>query len=129
MPVYTEEKLHACDSYGTRFHSSFNLKLHKLMHTGLRPFSCELCGKRFINSYAMKIHKLSHTTIKPYSCVTSITRIMKKNHPLSIYSCIRNLLGLHLDLLHSRLQESRYDHQFLNGCQTESTMRYTISLK
>ena len=45
-----------------------NLKKHKGIHTGERPFKCDECPKAFRQSQNLKKHKGIHTGERPFKC-------------------------------------------------------------
>ena len=50
------------------YSSRNGLSYHKLVHTGLKPFTCETCGKSFAGKHNLKIHSDLHSGIKKYKC-------------------------------------------------------------
>ena len=57
-----------CDQCQMKFKYSSNLKDHKRIHSGLKPFKCDQCEKKFTQSQHLKTHKRIHTKEKPYEC-------------------------------------------------------------
>ena len=85
----TADKAHRCNQCRKTFHNRSNLKRHKLLHTGVKPYvstcdqmanksvslrantadkahRCVECHKTFHNRSNLKRHKLLHTGVKPY---------------------------------------------------------------
>ncbi|CAK9293383.1 unnamed protein product [Gordionus sp. m RMFG-2023] len=53
---------HLCVACGKRFNTSYHLKRHSYVHTGLKPYNCVVCLK----SFAERSHFVNHTCrIKP----------------------------------------------------------------
>ena len=57
-----------CEICGQTFGIMGNLKKHKRIHSGERPFGCKYCSKRFVQSQSLKIHERIHTGERPYQC-------------------------------------------------------------
>jgi len=57
-----------CDQCFKTFTRAHQLKIHKRIHSGVRPYSCTLCEKRFIDSTSLNKHKKKHLDDELYSC-------------------------------------------------------------
>ncbi|XP_073832918.1 uncharacterized protein [Musca autumnalis] len=57
-----------CDVCNRTFNDLYNLRIHKMIHSGEKPFQCDECGKRFRQYNKLKIHCITHTDLKPYVC-------------------------------------------------------------
>ena len=57
-----------CDQYDTSFHAPGALKLHKILHTGQKPFACSNCEKSFYQQGNLKLHNRTHSGEKPFKC-------------------------------------------------------------
>lgn len=62
------DKPFGCDECEKVFSTQFNLKKHKMSHSGVKPFPCDECLKSFATSSNLTIHKRTHTGEKPFSC-------------------------------------------------------------
>ena len=80
--VHTGEKKHKCDWIGCtkRFATPQQLRLHRMDHTGERPFSCIVCSKSFKTRSLLNRHKNIHLKIKPYVCLVCNKRFTRKTH-------------------------------------------------
>ncbi|KAF1763480.1 hypothetical protein GCK72_011746 [Caenorhabditis remanei] len=61
-------KRHKCNICHKKFEWNANLKVHKVVHTGERPFECDVCGSRFSQSSNLNAHlRTIHAYEKPKS--------------------------------------------------------------
>lgn len=65
--VPTEKKI-KCDECGKKFLDKYRLKLHKIIHTGVKEFECPFCYKRFVYKSNCDQHVRIHYRLKPYRC-------------------------------------------------------------
>ena len=69
-----------CDVCNKVFSSPSNLKAHKIIHTGQKPFKCNICGKNFARNLDLKYHKRTHTGERPYECKICDKRFKQAYH-------------------------------------------------
>lgn len=67
--IHTRENPHKCHC-GKTFVSANTLKIHKKIHTGVKPFVCNFfqCGRAFVTKSTLESHLRTHTGEKPYQC-------------------------------------------------------------
>ncbi|KAK5617162.1 hypothetical protein CRENBAI_011656, partial [Crenichthys baileyi] len=83
------EKLVKCDVCGKAYKHNYEMKAHRRIHTGERPFSCKTCGKGFMRSSGLAVHMRIHTGQRPYSCRTcgkSFTQLNSLNYHRGTHS-------------------------------------------
>ncbi|XP_067636584.1 zinc finger protein ZFP2-like [Eurosta solidaginis] len=63
-----EQYTYPCEICGKHFKKKWDLKIHKLFHSGEKPHKCDFCEKRFIKATYLSEHLRTHTGEKPYKC-------------------------------------------------------------
>ena len=61
---------HKCIECAKAFHSTIDLKRHKMVHTGEKPFQCpyKKCGQRFSQATTLNRHIIFQKKEKSYVC-------------------------------------------------------------
>ncbi|KAM7350230.1 uncharacterized protein ACRADG_008865 [Cochliomyia hominivorax] len=105
-----------CDVCNRTFNDLYNLRIHKMIHTGEKPFQCEECGKRFRQYNKLKIHCITHTNEKPYICdicykgfrfrnyLSVHKRLHSGENPYKCKYCDKYFHSLHSRRLHTKMQ-------------------------
>uniref|UniRef100_A0A4W3JY12 Zinc finger and BTB domain containing 11 n=1 Tax=Callorhinchus milii TaxID=7868 RepID=A0A4W3JY12_CALMI len=57
-----------CDICGKTLPKPYNLRLHMLKHTGVKPHMCKLCGKTFGYKHSLRLHLAHHEGKREFSC-------------------------------------------------------------
>ncbi|TMW53034.1 hypothetical protein DOY81_001897 [Sarcophaga bullata] len=104
-----------CDVCNRTFNDLYNLRIHKMIHTGEKPFQCEECGKRFRQFNKLKIHCITHTNEKPFKCdicgkgfrfrnyLSVHKRLHSGENPYKCKFCDEYFHSLHSRRLHTKL--------------------------
>lgn len=81
-PVKKIKKSHICDECGKSFSKSSNLKVHKMAHLGIKPFSCSFdgCNQAFTQRANLNKHELVHKGIKLFKCKTCNADFSRREH-------------------------------------------------
>ncbi|XP_037935722.1 zinc finger protein 724-like [Teleopsis dalmanni] len=116
-----------CDICDRAFNDLYNLRIHKMIHTGEMPFQCEECGKRFRQFNKLKIHRITHTNKKPFVCeicnkafrFRNYLAVHKRLHTGDkLYKCQNCELQFHS--MHSRRLHMKMEHM--------DTKKYTCTI-
>ncbi|CAI9714938.1 finger 236-like [Octopus vulgaris] len=65
---YGKKRNLPCNFCHKTFSSFSVLKVHRRIHTGVRPYRCKFCGRSFTQQTGLTHHLRTHTGEKPYSC-------------------------------------------------------------
>jgi uncharacterized Zn-finger protein len=69
-----------CNICFKEFSHAGNLRRHKKIHTGDRPFGCSYCFKKFSQRSHVSTHEKMHTGEKPFECVLCRIRFRQLVH-------------------------------------------------
>merc|ERR1712030_25094 len=78
--IHTGEKPFPCSFCPKAFRISSHLKSHTRIHTGEKPYQCSICGKSFRENSGLKIHTRIHTGEKPFPCSFCPKAFRKSGH-------------------------------------------------
>lgn len=69
LVIHETENPHKCEC-GKTFVSANTLKIHRKIHTGLKPFVCDYpnCSRAFVTKSTLESHIRTHTGEKPFQC-------------------------------------------------------------
>ncbi|XP_061393072.1 zinc finger protein 235 [Musca vetustissima] len=107
-----------CDVCNRTFNDLYNLRIHKMIHSGEKPFQCDECGKRFRQYNKLKIHCITHTDLKPYVCdicnkgfrfrnyLSVHKRLHSGENPYKCKFCEEYFHSLHSRRLHTKMMHS-----------------------
>ncbi|XP_041373338.1 zinc finger protein 729-like [Gigantopelta aegis] len=71
MPVHTGVRQFECDMCSKTFTLGEYLRAHKLVvHSDKKPYICGVCSKSFAFNATLKTHMMVHTGHRPYQCET-----------------------------------------------------------
>jgi uncharacterized Zn-finger protein len=57
-----------CEICKKRYKNKEGLKIHLLIHSGVKKFVCEVCGKAFALKNSLECHSRTHTGERPFQC-------------------------------------------------------------
>lgn len=75
---------HVCDFCGKALSCSTALKIHRNIHTGVKPYACKVCGKKFSSPNYLRKHRRVHVPSMRYiscrNCLHSFSDTCYKSH-------------------------------------------------
>ena len=66
--IHAGAKPYECSTCNKRFRQSCSLKKHERIHTGEVPYECLHCSKNFMSSSELHAHKIVHSDLTPFEC-------------------------------------------------------------
>lgn len=54
--------------------------MHKIRHSGVRPFACEICGKTYATNTCLKSHQSLHQNERQFICELCNTSFYSSRH-------------------------------------------------
>lgn len=55
LQVHSDQRPHACDVCGKRFHRKSTLNRHVSVHTGVLAYECDYCKKKFRTKESLRV--------------------------------------------------------------------------
>ncbi|GFY41777.1 zinc finger protein 16 [Trichonephila inaurata madagascariensis] len=77
----------ACGECSKKFPCTKNLRRHKRIHTGERPYECNQCHRTFNQKNNLTSHKRLHSGTKPFDCPKCLKKFTRKA-TLKKHKCI-----------------------------------------
>ena len=69
-----------CDICGVEFSNRSNMKAHREIHSGYKPYSCRECGYASVRKSDLKKHERIHTGVKPHVCEICNRAFIQSSH-------------------------------------------------
>lgn len=77
--IQDEEKAYMCEICSMKFTHFYTLKSHYLSHDAPQ-FLCSYCGKVFSRKLNLELHKMIHTGERPYKCTFCTSAFRQRQH-------------------------------------------------
>ncbi|XP_067205496.1 zinc finger protein 675-like [Linepithema humile] len=68
LTQHEKKEKSVCDICGKTFFENYDLRKHRRIHTGDKPYNCTVCGRAFARHSSLSQHLLLHTGARIYAC-------------------------------------------------------------
>lgn len=91
--------------------ASTQMKKHRLIHTGEKPYPCWQCGQYFRRKETRDTHLRYHTGERPYSCSICTKKYISASH----LRVSKMIINYHCLLLFKNMYISNTDNQLVTS--------------
>ena len=94
LSKYRSTGMYHCEDCSYESSKLNPFKMHRMIHTGVKPFACKQCLFTTVRNSDLKTHEITHSGVKPFACnqcsFTSAYKSALKGHEL-MHSGVKHL--------------------------------------